>query len=260
MIGNGLLEDVQVDVGIPSNSTSSSIYSQSFSMAGYHGAAAAITVGTISATGDKVTMAILGGDSTTVPSSMSSIAGAEISIGTSSTKGTVYGAQKVQINVLGSAIASALSLVVGTSTFITDSTASSTGKAFISGAASAVAKSLTTMIQTYYSAYNTTYSGTGSTACAVTVELANMTQDTSALRIASTAQATAGGLGVQALKSIGIVSMSPAKLVATASSFTNFAIRVNTTGASTIPVNVTVFRKPSVAPQEHFIGVGHTIV
>lgn len=256
---NALLEDIRVDAAIVANTTSSSLYSQSFSMGGYHGAAAVISVGTMPATGDAITMAFLGGDSTTVPTSMSSIAGAEISIGTSSTKGTVYNASKVQINVLGSAIASALSLVVGTSTFISDSTASSTGGAFISGAASAVAKSLSTLIQTWYPAYNTTYSGTGSTACAVTVELINIKPETTALRIASTAQATAGGLGVQSLKSHAIVSLTPAKLMATASSFTNFSIRVNTTGASTIPINVTVFRDPVYSP-EIGVGWGHTKV
>lgn len=257
---NALLEKFQFDVGIASNSTSSSLYSQSFSMAGYHRAAAIISVGAMPATGDSIELAFLGGDSTTVPTSMSSIAGATISIGTSSTKGTVLHAQSVQINVLGSAIASALSIVVGTSTFISDSTASSTGKAFLSGAASVVCESLTTMIQTYYPNYNTTYSGTGSTACAVTVELRNMGIDTTGLYIATTAQATAGGLGVLSLKSGGVVSITAAKLIATASSFTNFAIRVNTTGASTIPVSVAVLREGPYAPPPNVIHWGHTKV
>lgn len=253
-----LLESFQIDAGIVSNSTSSSIYSQSFSMAGYHNAAAIIQVGTMPATGDLVELQFMGGDSTTVPTSMSSIAGTTIAIGTSSTKGTVYRAQSVQINVLGSAIASALSITVGTSTFISDSTASSTGKAFLSGAASVVCESLSTMIQTYYPTYNTTYSGTGTTACAVTVELRNMGLDTTGLYIATTAQATAGGLGVLALKNVGVVSMSAAKLIATASSFTNFAIRVNTTGASTIPISVSVVRHGPYAPSKNYISWGHT--
>jgi len=259
---NSLLENIQVDAAIVSNTTSSAIYSQSFSMRGYHRAAAVIQVGTLPATGvAQVQMTIMGGDATTAPSAMSSIAGAYVNIGTSSTSGLVNNAHKIRINCMGSAaatVAAGLTLNFGTSTFLTSATADSTAGHFLTGLASVVAKSLTTLIQTWYPQYNTTYSATGASTISVDVELNNLVPETTGIYAKTTAQSTISGLNVQSLKTQGIVSMSAGKLVATASSFTNFAIRVVSTDSSAIAMAVNVFRDPVYAPKT--ISAGHTIV
>lgn len=255
MIGKGTpLENMKIDVGIQANSTSSSIYTPSFSMKGVHRAIAICQVGANSATGDVVHFSILGGDSTTAPASMSSITNATLDIGTSSTKGTIIKASKLRIHCLGSAIASALSLTFGTSTFETDSTASNTAKEFVNGVSSAVAKSLTTMIQSYYPNLNTTYSGTGTTAAYVDVDIAN--QMSSMLYAATTACATAGGLAVQSLLAAGAICLGADDLTSTASSFTNFAVLANCTGSSAVPLTVTILREMAHSPSSDNQGWG----
>jgi hypothetical protein len=111
------------------------------------------------------------------------------------------------------------------------------------------------MIQTYYPAYNTTYSATGGTAAVCDVELTDIQATTTGLRISCTAQATISGFTVQSMKSQGLISLPVARLMATASSFTNFCVRVNSTLSSACPVAVTIIREPIMAPQN--IGMGH---
>lgn len=257
-----LLEDLKVDVAINANSTSSALYSQSFSMAGYHRAAVLINVGEISATGDQVNVSILGGNSTVAVSSMSSISNATLAVGTSSTKGTVNGAASAKINVLGSAITSAIRTVTlngvtlqgGTNATYATAAGGTAVVGFTgAGAASVVAKSLTTVIKANFTAITATYSGTGSTACAVTLTLTD--PGATVINVATTAQSTAGGLGVQALRSLGIISFAAGDLASTASSFSNFGVLVSCTGSSAIPVNVTIFRDPGYVPD--FQGVLH---
>jgi hypothetical protein len=255
---NSLLENIQVDAAIVSNTTSSALYSQSFSMAGYSEAAAVIQVGPLLTTGSIVRMAILGGDATTVPASMSSIANAEIVIGTSSTSGYVYGAHKIRINCMGSAaatIATGVSLVIGGVTFVSSTVGDSTNMTFLAGLASVAAHSLTTLLQTVLPQLNTTYGTTGAATIAVDVELNNIKQDTTALSARTTIQSTISGLNVIALKTVGMISMKVPHLMATASSFTNFCIRVSCTDSSTIPVSVVVFRDAHYQPNQ--IAVGH---
>lgn len=247
------LDRIQADAAIVVNTTSSVAYSQSFSMNGCHGAEALIQVGTILSTGITLKAAWLGGDSTTAPSAMSSIANAEINLCTSSTQGIIQDAYAVQIRIASSAaatLASAVTLNFGTSTFVSDSTASSTGGKFLTGLASVVAKSLTTLIQTWYPQYNTTYSSTGADTCLVDVSLNNIGADTTGIYVKTTAQTTITGIMAYYTKKIGRLSLPPAHLVATASSFTNFALRISCTDSSVIPFSAVILRDMGYVPNQ----------
>ncbi len=110
------------------------------------------------------------------------------------------------------------------------------------------------MIQTYYTDVNATYGGTGTTAAYVDVDQAN--QLSSMLYAATTACATAGGLAVQSLLNAGVLEFNAGDLTSTASSFTNFAIRANTTGSSAIPLNVVIVREMAHSPSSDNQGWG----
>jgi hypothetical protein len=254
-MNGALLENLKVDGAIQLNSTSSSLRSQSFSMAGYHRAAVVIQVGTIPATGDIVTMSILGGNATIAPASMSSITNATASLRTSSTSGLVSNCAAARINVLGSAIDTAIrTLVVNGITLMGGSNATyataSGGTAvfgFIgAGAASAVAKSLATAIQTRVTNVECTYSGTGTTACALDLVLKN--PGATVINISATAQSTISGFNAQSIRTQAIISFTAGDLMSTNSSNTNFSVLVNCTGSSAIPVSVLVVRDPRSAP------------
>jgi len=259
---NALLENMQVDVGIQTNTTSSSIYTQSFSMKGYSRAAAVLVVGAITATGGIVQAQLMGGDSTTAPSGMSSITNATIAVGTSSTSGKVYNAHKVRIicnSDTGTVCATGTKLTIKGQEFIVGSTAGSSTAVYTIGGSSvssAICKSLTTTInRVFATSYHATYSATGTTAAICDIELINIQATTTGLSVIATAQATIAGFMVASLKSQGILSFPVARLMATASSFTNFCIRLNTTAASSIPCGVTIFRDPIMSPQN--LGAGH---
>jgi len=264
-----LLEDLRMDAAIVMNSTSSVIYSQSFSMAGCHKAAAVIQQGWIPgstvrlavSTGFTMTMKLLGGDATTVPASMSSISGAAVSIGTSSTSGLIKGAHAVDIAIHSSAaatIASAVSLEINGITFQTNSSASAaTAHNFLNGIATVVAVSLTTVLKVAFPNMNVTHAGTGDTAV-VSMELVDIKPDTSGIYVKTTGNTTITGISVYPTKAMGIITLTPGKLVATASSFTNFCVRVSCTDSSIIPLSVMVFRDPVYAPSN--LSTLHTIV
>lgn len=272
MFGKGaLMEEYKVDAAIQTNSTSSSLYSKSYSMAGFGRGAVLINVGAMTATGDCVHVKLLGGDSTTAPASMSSITNATVDIGSSSTKGTVYGAAVARIYCLGSAITTALRTITlngitlaggSAATYATASTAVG-GTAVVgfvgAGAASVVAHGLCTAIKaaTVLSNLSATYGATGSTA--PYVELAAANPGATVVNVACTAQTTAGndtgGFYVQSQISQGIISFNAADIMSSASSFTNFCVRVNSTGSSTIPVAITVIRDGNIRPD--FQGVLH---
>ena len=257
-----LLESMQVDVGIQTNTTSSSIYTQSFSMKGYRSAAVYMAVGAITATGAILQAQVLGGVSTTAPASMSSISNATIAVGTSSTSGKVYNAHKVRIicnSDTGTVCATGTKLVIKDNTFTVGSTAGSSTAVYTIGGSShssAICKSLATTInRVFATSYHATYSGAGTTAAICDIELTNIQATTTGLSVIATAQATIAGFLVSSLKSQGMISFTPDRLTATASSFTNFCVRVNTTAASSVPVGITIIREPINAPNN--IGSGH---
>lgn len=259
---NSLLEGMQVDVGLQTNTTSSSIYTQSFSMKGYHRAAAVLVVGAITATGAILEAQLMGGDATTAPASMSSITNATIAVGTSSTSGKVYNAHKVRIicnSDTATICATGTKLVIKNSTFTVNSTAGSSTAVYTIGGSSvssAICKSLaTTVNRVFATSYHATYSATGTTAAICDIELTNIQATSTGLSVVATAQATISGFTVNSMKSQGLLSFTPARLMATASSFTNFCIRVNTTAASSVPCGVMIFRDPINVPNN--IGFGH---
>lgn len=257
---NALMENLRMDAAIVTNTTSSAIYSQSFSMAGCHGAAAVIQAGIVAgstadpcSTGFLLTMQILGGDSTTVPTSMSSISGAVVAIGTSSTSGLIKGAHAVDVRIASSAaatLASAVSLTIDDIEFTSNSSASAaTAHHFLTGVASIVAHSLCTVLKVAFPTnMNVTYSGSAGDTCLVSMERVNITPDTSGIYVKATAQTTITGISVLQTKALAAISLTPGKLTATASSFTNFCVRVVSTETSVIPLSVMVFRDPVNAP------------
>lgn len=256
---NALMENLRMDAAIVANTTSSAIYSQSFSMAGCHRAAAVLQSGRVigstadpCATGFLLTMQILGGNSTVVPTSMSSITGAVVSIGTSSTSGLIKGAHAADVRIASSAaatLASAVSLTIDDIEFTSNSSASAaTAHHFLTGVASIVAHSLCTVLKVAKPNMNVTYSGSAGDTCVVSMERVNITPDTSGIYIKTTAQTTITGLSVVITKALAAISLTPGKLVATASSFTNFCVRVVSTESSIIPLSVMVFRDPVFAP------------
>jgi hypothetical protein len=256
---NALMENMRMDAAIVANTTSSAIYSPSYSMAGCHRAAAVIQAGIVAgstadpcSTGFLLTMQIMGGDSTTVPTSMSSITDAVVAIGTSSTSGLIKGAHAVDIRVASSAaatLASAVSLTIDDTTFTSNSSASAaTAHHFLTGLASVVVKSMTTVFKVAFPNMNVTYSGTGGDTCVCSMERVNITPDTSGIYVKATAQTTITGISVRPTKTLAAISLTPGKLCSTASSFTNFAVRVHSTESSVIPLSVMVFRDPVNAP------------
>lgn len=238
------LEKVKVDCLIQTNTTSSSLYSgNAVSMAGFDRADFLITVGQMPATGDLVQLTVVGGTVGATPSAMAALTNATVSIGSSSTKGTVWGAQKVRINLMASAMTTGKTIVIDGSTFTgTAAAAATAGRFAITTATSAVMKSLTTVIKVYATRLDATFAGTTGVATALGVDVWFKGYGASALRVATTAQATADGINCQSLISQGIVTIRAADLLATNASYTDVGVLVNCTGSSAIPVTVHCIR------------------
>lgn len=261
MRGKGaILEDVRVDAAIQTNATSSSLYSRSYSIKGVHRVSAHCIVGIIPATGAQVNFSIVGGNATEGVSSYVALTNATLAIGTSSTAGTIADCLKARISVLGSAMTTAIRTITvdgitlhgaSNATYATNLTATAVG--FIgAGAASAVAKSLTTAIQANATNVNATYSNTGATVCYVDVEYKPERLMSSGLNVSVTAQTTVGNdtgsFMAQAMLSQGIISFDAADLISTNTSYTNFAVLVNCTLTSVVPVAVNIFRDVAHLP------------
>lgn len=239
LINNAYLsEKVKIDT-VDFGYTSTSAVSRKFSMANYEKAAVIVTVGpypsSALAGGGPLTASIVVGPSSQGESSFSELSGSTASFATA-TAGAVTKAQAVQFLLWSSAYTTAHNLTINGVNFNSTSTAanSSYKQWTINTIATAVAQSLSTLLATHLgSNIHTTYAGAG-TAASVTIEA----KDSSTyVTVVSTGQSTAGSGGVadsiniRPLRQQAIIEFTAADLVSTASSYTDFAVKLASSGA-----------------------------
>lgn len=257
-----LSESVKIDlacvnqVGLPTTAAastalygSSAIYSPSFSLKNYDRVSILIQAGPLPCTGGDVQAKVYVGDSTTDPTSMSSLVGAAIALCTASTAGTFTKIKSFDICFGGTwSSASTFSIAIDGVTFDGATAADATAFLYCASDDTAIPESLATLIPhicTYLKveklASNTTDYRLRVTPKLEGDRVITVASSAKALCPAST-DADTWGVRVNAVE--GMIEFTANDVVATNSSYTNFAIKLFSSNSSTIPMSAHVIRYP----------------
>ncbi len=230
---------------------SSIIYSNSFSMKDYDRVSVLISAGPLPTTGSPVIGKILVGDSTTDPTSMSSLVGAVVNLATAST-GATFVAIKAFDLVFGGAWSSAAtySITIDGKVFDGATAAVSSSLLYNSSDGTSIPESLATLIPVHC-----TYLKVDKLASASTyyrLRISPKLEGDRVITVSATAKdlcpgaANANLWGIQCVAVNGMIEFNANDIVATNSSYTNFAVKM-TANSSVIPMEAVILRYPARA-------------
>lgn len=253
-------ESVKIDlacqnqVGLPTTAAastalygSSAVWSPSFSMKNFDRVCVLIQAGPLPCTGGDVQGKIYVGDSTTDPTSMSSLSSASIALCTASTAGTFNKIKSFDICFGGTwSSASTFSIVIDGVTFDGATAADATAFLYCASDDTSIPESLATLIPAVctYLKVDKLASNTTDYRLRVTPKL----EGSRVISVASTAKALcpastdADTWGVRVNAVEGMIEFTANDIVATNSSYTNFAVKLFSSNSSTIPMSAVVIR------------------
>lgn len=195
---------------------------------------------------NNVDISIVSGPATEGVSSFAALSGATASVGPT-TSGQLRSIQGFKIFAHGT-IATGAEIDIDGNKFIVDSSNETTGGKyhFIGTASSNFTKYLSTLIPavcTYLECTNVDVASTAAdhVACRLKPMAPGFRTGTTVLTTAI--NASSDGFGVSAKGAMGMIEFTASDLKSTNSSYTDFAVKVNTTISTTVPFSVTVIRE-----------------
>lgn len=243
-----ILERFSIEAGDHVVSASSFYTSGRFNMKGYDKACVFVQCGTLGASSavNNVDVSIVAGAATEGVSSFVALTGATASIGPS-TSGQLRNVQGFKIFFHGT-YATGATIDIDGKEFVLSSTNETTGGKYLfqSSLSSIATLKLSTLIPAvlpYLECTNADPGTTGADYVHCRLKRGSPAERTGCTVITSAINASSDGFGVLARGAAGAIEFTAADLVSTNSSYTDFAVKVNTTISTSLPFSVTVIRE-----------------
>lgn len=243
-----ILERFKIDAGDYVVTASSAYKSGRFSMKGYDRAAVIVQAGTLGASSavNNLDVSILAGPATENVSSFAALSGATASVGPT-TSGQLRNIQGFKIFFHGTYATGSEIDIDGNKFILSSSNETTGGKYYFQSSVSSVATlKLSTLIPavcTYLECTNVDPGTTGADHVACRLRRDGVGFRTGCTVLTTAINASSDGFGVLAKGAVGMIEFTASDLKSTASSYTDFAVQVNTSVSTSLPFSVTVIRE-----------------